>query len=361
MKTTAQLLKFTLLIVIVSGTIFLWGCGNDNPKPASNSISIDITALRQQLGAPSLSQSANFDYSAPNFAVANAVTDGIKTILVGPVTFRYHCSNYNKDDKCLAGATSLGIYNTDNGFTQKEQDQLVDDITQSANLIKYIPFDSSVTEVELEVPEEGLGKWQVFAIGSKKVLANNDDLDKDENDDALTYVGMTKQYFTSAEDLNSKNVTIKLIRGCSLSDTPLGCAVYHDDGAAKVTTAVEIIEVEVVLIDGTKYTVTDPSTSNYELEHLPFPWIIRDPVSGTEMTPAQAKEFLPKIKPDGDWTIKETFTTTGASYYQKIKSIKITTTHQNSLTESTACKNSQTVSELKANCEIQTYPKFYYY
>ncbi|NQU62677.1 MAG: hypothetical protein HQ517_00105, partial [SAR324 cluster bacterium] len=345
MKTTAQYVRLSILLILICGTLFLWGCGNDNPKLTSKTFSIDISSLRQQLGGPTNNKSIASEDPERHLATANSVTDEIKTILVGPVTFRYHCSDYNKDanPKCLPGSTSLGVYDTSKGFTQQEQDQLTDDITQSADMVKFIPFNSSVTEVELEVPEEGLGEWQVFAIGSKKELFSTDDLGLDENDDALTYVGLTKQFFISADDLNSQDITLTLTRGCSLTETPLGCAVYSDNGEAKVTSAVEIIRVEVIMNKDGKppkfddpplFKVIDLSTNNPELPA--FPWIVRDPAVAGEITPAQAIANLPQIKPEAGWTIKDAFTTSSSSYYQKIGIIKIVTTHKNS----TACQNS---------------------
>jgi len=376
MKTKNHILRLTLLSLVVSGSLFLWGCGNDNPKPSSNLITIDIGALKKQLSGNQISsQSFQSEIPSKNTVDNAPVMEEIKTLIVGPVAFLYHCAESDwivdpfPDDadgdtsKCKDGAL-VSPYNTDNGFTEIEEKQMTKDMTNSINYIVYIPFTSDNQEVTLSVPKDGILKWQVLAIAAKNVVENNTDLEngKDEitnieNGDSFTYIGLTKDYYTSAENLNNSNATITLIRACSLNNTPLGCAVYHDNGDAKVTSGVEIIKVEVNMINGEKHEIDNPKTKNDELPI--FPWIIRDPKPGNsnEYTPTEAISYLSQIKPTGDWTIKDTFTNS----LNTIQSIKITTTHKNSLSESTTCKTSTTLAELLTNCEKQIYPKFYYY
>jgi hypothetical protein len=360
MKTLKDRSSWIVMTLLMLSLVpLLVGCKaeNDNPRPGSpGTLLVDISELRQQLGFPANGPLASqLDSATEPSASENRVTDEIETFILGPLTFSNH-----------VGADGVARpYDTDKGFTKKDEDQFADDIVNVANMAVFVPFSSNIQTVELKLPEAGLGKWQVFAMATKHAFENTDQLQNTEHDDTLTYVGITKATFTSAKDLNDKNVKLRMIRACSLSDPPRGCAVYDEDGSAVVTAALEILKV-IVVTDSGENTITDPSQymDPNQRTALPpaFPWIIRDVKSAdNELTPAEARTHLANIKLDANQSIREHF----LAGRKQIKSIKIVTTHKLNPNEKSSCRtiveSTATVAQLEGNCQTQIYPRFYFY
>lgn len=356
-----------IAIVVVSFTILiLYGCGNDNPRPVQT-FKVNIEDLRHQLGKPSLASAGVAEVDASRtLSAENAAIDSIATIIVGPLTYRYHkpCST-----------CSPVPYDPNGAFTDTDQDQLEDDAVNSADMLKFVPFQSNVQEIELDVPNEGLGSWQIMAAATRKAVSSTGDLALEENKDVIVYIGFTSQAFSSAEELNNSNINLRLVRGCLLSRTPSGCASYDDDGEAVVTEAVEIVGLEITYIGGSVRNLGMTAANNViwvNGTRRDFPWIVRNPTTSFpgSITPDQAVTYLQNIQPEyetGDnWKIIDTFQSANSTetYYQTIRSIKARTTHSRNPAEVSTCRGldaSSDITDWTSYCQVQKYPKYYFY
>ena len=136
-------------------------------------------------------------------------------------------------------------YTTNEPLTQSLRDSLEADVTNSADLLQIVRYPGEHT-IELELPEANAGNWQLMAIalGGGQLPDSVGDLNADdpEFERNVVFYGFTEK-FLKTEDVSDTTVDLPLVRYCSGSRPPLGCASYDEDGNANVTTGVEVIDV----------------------------------------------------------------------------------------------------------------------
>lgn len=302
---------FTLLMVI----FVLAGCKSDSDE-SSNKVLIDISGLKSKLVAASSPSSAPAQSGVSQSGIpvddSSPAQTPVTTLIITPIIF----TNHGKP------------YSTDEPFTDAVADDMEKDAPNSIDFIKFIDLSGSENTVEVEVPNISDG-WQLLAAASKVPLENVDDMTKEENDNALAYVGFTEDYYVDAEDFESKNPTLTLKRACYQDELPKGCAVYEDNGQANVSSAVEIQGIEINGI------AQSPSPS--------FPWVVRESPTGDEISVTNAENYME--------TVYSTFSGTKTT-------AKVTTTHQLSKNQPSACSElttAATTTQFTTECGTQEY------
>ena len=322
-----------IMAVLLAATTALFGACS-NGAPPRETVRVDLRALQLQVGVAA--GAAGIDVPQDS-----AATDQIKTIVVGPLTYRTYGKPYSLEN---------------DAWTDDINDKFTDDISNTGNLLLFIQIPTTKEYAEFDVPQVSSG-WQVIAAAATSVLKTPDDLQKDENKNSLAYYGVTEQAFTGAADLNSRDVTLTMQRACLVKApfTPKGCATYNKYKEASVTAAVEILGVRINvrgLDDGD--SVMDDIMSQPSVTWT-FPMIVRNPAAEGEVTPEEAMNRLNTVKLMIDDRLASIPTGT-------ISRLTVFTSHRENPTEKAACKqltNQDSVATYRANCEVQKY--FYAY
>ena len=128
----------------------------------------------------------------------------------------------------------------------------------------------------------------------------------------------------------------------------------------------QMVGIKMTMVDGSINNITEPLVDDVV---MPFPWIIRDPITEGEITPTLATQYMGAIQPSGvlaSWNIKQNYAATevGQSHYHSIKSIEVITTHSANTRESAACQALNADSPLAdylSQCQTQSTPVFMFY
>ncbi len=243
-------------------SLSLFGCKGSDSDTGGVMLTIDISALKQQLLTTS-NESASTGPSMLESPDTSPAQNTVKTLMIAPITYSNHGEAYSMDS-----------------FDKDAEDDFENDAANSIDYLQFIQLPTSRDTVEVTVPAISDG-WQLLAAATSNKVEEVGDLGDDGNDASLVYVGFTEQSFTSAEDFrDAGDVVLTLKRHCDQDDDdqPKGCATFDGHKEAIVTDAVEI--------HGVKINGTMQSSSN------PFPWIVRSGPSGDEISAADAEARL---------------------------------------------------------------------
>ena len=313
------------LIGVFALTLFLTtvGCKFDGSDDTTT-VRIDISDLKKHLVTPALPAEQS-TLNGPSLAVtspSSAAQTPVVTLIIAPLTFTNHGKPYSPDEP----------------FTDTVKDDLENDAPNSANFIHFEQLPSDNDYIEVEVPNISEG-WQLLAAASTTTFTSIDDMTDNDNNDALAYVGFTERAFTSVDDFNTNSGLLEMRRACYQDTPPKGCATFNENKDAIATDAVEILSIE---INGTEEVHGS----------FPYPWVVRSGAIGTvdnvEISAATALDRMNSV-----------VSTLGKA---GITSLKVKTSHQESLGQSAACialTAASTVSDFETECGIQEYPFTY--
>ncbi len=311
---------FGLILVLAAISLGLAGCaGSDSEE--SGSITIPIQEVQSQLG---YSDSAGTNsVNRPTDDEDDPATPIARSVVIGAIVVR---------SRTLAE----GPYSDQTPITDLEN-QLADDIRDSAQFISLVNLPSAEETITVDLPPAAAAKWQLIGAAFGTQPANKEALGDTETQDSTNYIGFDPRFLSTNPDgqvvvLDSPGVpgsepvtdlTLSMKRGCLVNATqpPNGCAQYDPgNGALVVVSAVEIIDVEV---DGVSVA---PATGSY-------PIFVTD-ASSANTAKSQLAGFFGQA------------TTSG---------VEVFTTHQQAASQSTACAASTTKADLESNCGVETY------
>jgi hypothetical protein len=316
MKRNIKLTFLGIISVALFSTII--GCKFDE-SDSSTKVRIDISELKKKLVTPSQVSESNRNYnvSSPSSDAQTAV----RTLLIAPLTTINHGGPYSPDEP----------------FTSDVEEDLKKDAANSVDYINLVQLPTSKDYVEVEMPAISQG-WQLFVAAASLQISSNEDLTDDDKVDSLSYVGFTRQSFTSADEFNGANVTLTMRRACLQDTIPKGCATFNDNKEAVASAAVEILAIE---INGTAQTT----------HAIPFPWVVR----------SDATQDLANI-PVSPSDVEARMNLVRSNFGTSIDLIKVITTHQLSVGQSSNCANlslTDVTADFKTNCGTQEYSFIY--
>ncbi|MGK5095534.1 hypothetical protein WDW89_26420 [Deltaproteobacteria bacterium TL4] len=300
-------------LAFLTWTFLISGC-DDETTTTPNTLQINLWDLQRQMGIdPTQSRLKSYEESP--------ATEVIKTLILGPLTFKNHGSPYDPEAP----------------VDPKIEDALKKDIPNSAGYLAFVNLPTQAEYVEFKVPEISDG-WQIIAIGSKNVLLGEGDLSDESNKDSIVYYGFSKETFKESKDI--KDFTLLIKRACTGKPTPKGCATYDGKKKAIVTSAIEILGVK-----------TTKEGSDVVTSLIKFPIVVRSKPSEFQKTAEEAKKLLDDLAVE-------------LSQKAEIPRLTVITTHKLNPTEKPECQNlpdtATTVDEYKKNCEIQEYTWVYF-
>ena len=269
-----QIRKYITWMVTVTFALALFSCKGTDSESGSKTITIDISGLKQKLGA-TVSTANSENRSNLESPEESDAQDTVKTLMIAPITYSNHGVPYSMDT-----------------FDKDTEDDFENDAANSINYLQFIQLPTSQDHVEVSVPAISDG-WQLLAAATSNKVEEVGDIGDDGDGTTLVFVGFTEESFTSADDFTSARPSVTLQRHCDQDeeDQPKGCATYDGNKEAIVTSAVEIHGVRL------NTTMLTPS--------YPFPWIVRaNPnVSQSEISPDEAEIRLNNMVNEDDPTI----------------------------------------------------------
>jgi hypothetical protein len=159
--------NFLLLAMMIS-VLVLSSCKElTNEKDSSNSISVDLNDIKQQLNESRSSQSISG-------------SGGAKTLVIGAIV------------------VSRSTPYTTGELSSFEEDELVEDLVNSINYITLVELPVAKDYVEFQIPPNTAGYWQVVVVAVNFDVNTLGDLDDYESDGGdITHTGFTPQFYTS--------------------------------------------------------------------------------------------------------------------------------------------------------------------
>ncbi len=305
MKLTSKIILMSLSFVALS---FLASCGNDNPEPTVK-VTIDVAAIKKQMGI------------GPNASIVagEGVDSQIQALVVGTLAAEDVNSPWTHDlikSGILTDIFGKDLRNSENYFT-----------------IYHLPI--AEDSLVIELPPVNSKHFQIVAVGLRTKPSTVRDIGIGSHAGSAVYFGFSERFFNTNEVANG-SLHIQMKRGCLVSPTPDGCAVFGalvaDD--PKVTSSVEILGIKV---NGSDYTTYAAS----------FPLVVS--------TAAEASAAITYLK-----AVRDEIVATGVV----VSSLSVITSHRTSVVESESCK--ELVNQVdyynslhKANCETQEYKVSY--
>lgn len=238
MKTPADfaatIRRLALLAVVIP---VLFACGNDSEQPATTGIS--MRALQRQLGYVDDPSSSSLI-----FVETEATTKPLVVAIVAMVV--------------RSRTIAQGPYSDRTPITDLET-QLEDDLRNSADFVVLENLESAPETIEIELPPPSAEKWQLAAVAFSTQPDSVEALGEPVHQDAVIFIGFNDNFLKTTPDggvttLDGANVadangviSIPIQRACLINqdNPPKGCAQFNTDRIPVVTSAVEIIRVNV--------------------------------------------------------------------------------------------------------------------
>lgn len=319
-KTLHRQRPWVLLLLLGFALAGPIGCA-DSDSQDSGSIQVNVSELQQQVGYSQ--DSSTNAVSAPTSDANNPATSVAKSVVVGAIVVR-------------SRTLTEGPYGDRTPLTPAVQDLLEEDIRNSASFINLVnlPTTDDTDTIDVLLPPATTVKWQILGAALSSQPANKEALGDQANKDATIYIGWDDRFLATQSDGTVVEVdsagargsevltdlTLNLKRACLVSSSapPKGCAQFDGDGQPVVSSAVEIIGVEV---NG----VSDTSLS--------YPMYVR-----TDSQAATAVSSLFGLfNPATD------------------ASVEVFTTHQLGPDQSAACQNAVSAADLETECGVESY------
>ncbi|MDX2470005.1 MAG: hypothetical protein QNL04_05445 [SAR324 cluster bacterium] len=286
----------------------LAACGNDNPEPTAK-VTIDVAAIKKQMGiAPN-----------PSIVAGEGVDSEIQALVIGTLTIQETDTPWTNDlikSGVLTSVFGQDLRNSENYFT-----------------IFHLPISEDALTIEL--PPQNSKHFQIVAVGLRTKPSTVREIGVGSHAGSAVYFGFSELFFNTNEVANG-SLHISMKRGCLVSPTPDGCAVFGalvaDDPI--VTESVEILGVKVNDSDYTTYAAN-------------FPMIVS--------TTAQATTAITYLK-----AVRDEIVATGVD----ISSLSVVTSHRTSTVESADCQDLVNQTDYyntlhKVYCEMQEYKVSY--
>ena len=289
--------------------LIAFGCKeqNDNPAPR-NTVTISLGELQKQM-------------AGPNYAIeaGQGVDSSVQALVVGTLAVTSRQLPWTHDlikSGVLANVFGTDLRNSENYFT-----------------IFHLPI--SEDKVVIELPPENSKNFQIIAVGLRTKPSTVREIGVGDHAGSAVYFGLSDDFYRTNEVANG-SLHIHMKRGCLVTPTPDGCAIFGATLAAdpKVTASVEILGVKLNGEDYTSYAAT-------------FPMVIT--------TAAEATAAVGYLK-----AVRDEIVATNA----QVQNLSVITSHKNSVVESESCQGlvgqKDPYNTLhKAYCEMQEYKVSY--